>query len=87
MNNNIFVSDLHGSQKKFKKLFEIITEKRPDGVFIGGDILPNHLAMNGSMEQFIDRVLFQPIIEYKRTMGEKIQFFIIQINSIFNIVI
>jgi len=76
-NNNIFVSDLHGNQKKFKKLFKVIREKQPDGVFIGGDILPNHLAINEPMEQFIDSVLFQPINEYKKTIKKKTHFFII----------
>ncbi len=76
-NNNIFVSDLHGNQKKFNKLFEIINERQPDGVFIGGDILPNHIAMDESMEQFIDRFLFHPIKTYKKTIEKNTRFFII----------
>ena len=38
--NCFFVSDLHGSQNRYFKLFEEIRRDLPEAVFIGGDILP-----------------------------------------------
>lgn len=36
-----FVSDLHGSEYRYEKLFELVRDIPPDVLFIGGDILPN----------------------------------------------
>lgn len=36
-----FVTDLHGKVSRYEKLFAIIRHKKPDAVFIGGDILPS----------------------------------------------
>ena len=36
-----FVSDLHGSEYRYEKLFELVRNIPPDVLFIGGDILPN----------------------------------------------
>jgi Icc-related predicted phosphoesterase len=36
----IFVSDLHGKEDRYHKLFALIREQTPDYVFIGGDLLP-----------------------------------------------
>lgn len=43
----LFVSDLHGDETRYRKLFEAIVRERPAGVFLGGDLLPSglmHLA-------------------------------------------
>jgi Icc-related predicted phosphoesterase len=39
-----FVSDLHGSIDRYKKLFALIEKERPAALFIGGDFLPSGLA-------------------------------------------
>lgn len=45
MNNWIFVSDLHGHQDRYRKLFDIIRKKKPPVVLMGGDLLPHqHIA-------------------------------------------
>lgn len=38
-----FVSDLHGSVERYRKLFEAIRKERPQAVFCGGDLLPTGL--------------------------------------------
>lgn len=35
-----FVSDLHGDESRYAKLFEAIRAERPRGVFLGGDLFP-----------------------------------------------
>jgi len=39
-----FVSDLHGDIPRYRKLFSRILDERPFAVFLGGDLLPSHLA-------------------------------------------
>ena len=38
-----FVSDLHGYQSRYRKLFQAIMAERPEVVLLGGDILPTGL--------------------------------------------
>lgn len=35
-----FVSDLHGSIERYRKLFHLILKEKPEAVFLGGDLLP-----------------------------------------------
>lgn len=42
--NCFFVSDLHGSNSRYEKLFAAIADERPQAVFIGGDFLPSGTA-------------------------------------------
>jgi Icc-related predicted phosphoesterase len=39
-----FVSDLHGAVDRYRKLFALVNEERPDAVFLGGDLLPSHMV-------------------------------------------
>lgn len=39
----LFVSDLHGDETRYRKLFDAIARERPAGVFLGGDLLPSEL--------------------------------------------
>jgi Icc-related predicted phosphoesterase len=39
----LFVSDLHGREDRFLKLFALIQNERPQVVFLGGDLLPSGL--------------------------------------------
>ena len=43
MTRCLFVSDLHGSESRYRKLFAAIRADRPAGVFLGGDLLPLRL--------------------------------------------
>ncbi|MFH1689550.1 MAG: metallophosphoesterase [Candidatus Eisenbacteria bacterium] len=39
-----FASDLHGSVDRYRKLFALAREERPDAVFLGGDLLPPYIV-------------------------------------------
>lgn len=69
-----FVSDLHGNQDRYVKLFELIEKERPAGVFIGGDILPSGLYSFTSEhlvpEEFINNFLASHLTELKKSMTE-----------------
>ena len=45
-----FVSDLHGAVDRYRKLFTLMSEERPDAVFLGGDLLPSHMVQWQSTE-------------------------------------
>lgn len=77
----IFVTDLHGIKKRFAKLFEIIKKEKPDGVFIGGDILPNEYSIEKDIQSFLDRNVFAKIEEIKNMTNKKIHFFVIMGND------
>jgi len=73
----LFVSDLHGDIKKYKKLFSIIETEKPDGVFIGGDLLPNQFSIKKNMGDFIIEEIFSRIKKVREKVDKKIRFFII----------
>ncbi len=39
-----FVSDLHGGIDRYRKLFALVSEERPNAVFLGGDLLPPYMV-------------------------------------------
>lgn len=72
----LFISDLHGHIKKYKRLFDYVSEYKPDAVFFGGDLLPM-IAKNGTdMSTFIKERILQPIKKIKQNQ-KKVQFFLI----------
>jgi uncharacterized protein len=48
-----FVTDLHGGKDRYEKLFRLIEKKRPKGVFLGGDLLPNPLVDDDFVRRFL----------------------------------
>lgn len=48
MNKNLlfFVSDLHGKESRYEKLFQAIKLEKPGLVLVGGDILPSGMLKN-----------------------------------------
>ena len=44
----VFVSDLHGREERFLKLFSLIRKERPEAVFLGGDLLPSGSLLFGN---------------------------------------
>ncbi len=48
-----FVSDLHGKPDRYRALFKVVNEEKPDGVFIGGDLLPGGYAMSSDPVEFM----------------------------------
>jgi len=72
MANCFFVSDLHGRTSRWEKLFGLITDEKPDAVFIGGDIMPSALVMKQSVSEayndFIDGFLVPGFLKLKELM-------------------
>lgn len=71
----IFVTDLHGSEERCRKLFEFIADSRPQAVFWGGDIFPSafHDIIQSKPEHgnFIESFLTPELIRLKNGMGER----------------
>lgn len=69
-----FVSDLHGSPDRYAKLFDRITEEKPDAVFMGGDLLPSGLFAFTSgadvPDDFVEDYLFKHLINLKKKLSE-----------------
>ncbi|MFW6196226.1 MAG: metallophosphoesterase family protein [Thermoplasmatota archaeon] len=61
----LFVSDIHGKKKKYRKLFEIVRKESPEGLFIGGDILPQNIRSKERMNDFVEKFIFEQIKEIK----------------------
>ena len=61
----IFVSDLHGIKSRYDKLFKIIQNEKPNGVFIGGDIFPSGFGINTSLEKFFEETIIKNLIKIK----------------------
>ncbi len=72
----IFVSDIHGKTKRYEKLFQIIKKEQPDGVFLGGDLLPNKFT-DPSIDIFIEKQIFSEIKKIKNSIKKEIRFFMI----------
>ena len=72
----LFVSDLHGQKKHYDMLLKTIEKEKPDGVFIGGDILPTGSIINVDIEKFLKDSFFLKIKKLK-TIGIKTRFFTI----------
>jgi len=62
-----FISDLHGSEYKYEKLFELVRDIPPDVLFIGGDILPNFTKD----ENFIMDYLYNNFKSLKKILRNK----------------
>lgn len=75
MSDFIFVSDLHGYQDRYQKLFTLIAAEKPDAVFIGGDILPGgsmlSVTLEGISEDFINRYLIPEFQKLRQRLNDK----------------
>ena len=72
----IFISDLHGEKSRYQKLFTIIKEEQPDGVFFGGDLLPGGFGLSENIETFIHQEFFLRISDMQN-QGVQTRFFLI----------
>jgi Icc-related predicted phosphoesterase len=77
----IFVSDLHGKKGHYNRLFKIISNELPDGVFFGGDLLPLKLKHYNNMEDFIENILLSKIESIKKKSDKQVRFFLIMGND------
>lgn len=72
----IFISDLHGKKKRYNTLFKTIEKEKPDGVFIGGDLLPGGFGINIDIDKFLQDVFLSKVSRLKQS-GIKTRFFTI----------
>ncbi len=64
----LFVTDLHGSQGRYEKLWAAITAERPAAVFLGGDLLP-HFARNTDGRDFVREYLAPGFAAARNRLG------------------
>jgi len=81
-----FVSDLHGREMAFRKLFSVIRKDLPQAVFLGGDLLPSGSfcfgATNSSRDNFVDDFLAPELLKLKGVLKASFpQFFVIMGND------
>ncbi|MCD4737617.1 MAG: metallophosphoesterase [Bacteroidales bacterium] len=64
-----FVSDIHGSLSRYKKLINLIRIEKPEAVFVGGDLLPHMLRNSAGIDDFIYDFLFPSFESLKKELG------------------
>jgi Icc-related predicted phosphoesterase len=52
-----FASDLHGREKRYRRLFQAIAQEKPAAVFLGGDLFPSGLAAMANVKSMYDDFL------------------------------
>lgn len=67
----LFVSDLHGKDSHYQKLFTLLRKQAPDCVFIGGDILPGALTATSSQSDFLTGYLAGELHQLKTVLDER----------------
>jgi Icc-related predicted phosphoesterase len=70
----IFVTDLHGSMARYRRLIRLIEEETPSAVFVGGDILPSILRssdLESFAEKFIDDFLAPELRSLRIRLGKR----------------
>ncbi|MCU0611853.1 MAG: metallophosphoesterase [Candidatus Eisenbacteria bacterium] len=68
----LFVTDIHGSEYRYRKLFDVMADRRPDMVFLGGDLLPSGMfqfTSGSAHEDFINGFLAKELERLKRSVG------------------
>ena len=69
-----FAADLHGSTSRYDKLSKIIALERPQGVFLGGDLLPSFLQPSQperlSYGDFIEQYMVKEFSRLREEMQE-----------------
>jgi len=67
----LFVSDLHGYTGRYRALFRIIAEERPQLVFLGGDLLPSALSLSThSQENFVCGFMRDEIVRLRDVLAD-----------------
>ncbi len=73
MANWFFVTDIHGSTERYRKLLKRIATDKPQAVLLGGDLLPHGLARSSAAEQypddFVNDFLVVEFAKLKESMG------------------
>lgn len=69
MTECFFVSDLHGREDRYEKLFGALRSSRPGVLFVGGDILP-HYAHAGAAPDFVRSYLLAHLSALRNDLGD-----------------
>lgn len=65
-----FVSDLHGKQDRYEKLFAAIDDEEPRAVFLGGDLLPAMGGIDGG-DTFVEEFLRTRCLDLWRRIEDR----------------
>ena len=70
-----FVTDIHGSIDRYRKLFQAMREEKPQALFLGGDLMPNLAYARESLdfghEDFLNDYLANQFRRLKEELGEE----------------
>ncbi len=70
----LFVSDLHGSERRYRKLWSLIAETAPAMLFMGGDLLPSgpmmYQNLRAGLFDFVEDILIAGFDDLRTQMGE-----------------
>ncbi len=74
MTRCLFATDLHGRRPCYTKLIRVMEQEHPDGVLLGGDLLPSGFgaAQNGEVERgdFLEDFLAPALSRARESMGD-----------------
>jgi Icc-related predicted phosphoesterase len=69
----LLVSDLHGREDRFEKLFSLVLAERPAALFLGGDLLPSGSLLfaksRPGRENFLEEFLLPRLRTLRRELG------------------
>lgn len=71
MIKSFFVTDLHGRINRYESLFKEISARKPEVVFIGGDILPHGFSLDCDYDNFIEEFIFPNFDKLRNKMKDK----------------
>ena len=71
MTTFFFTSDLHGKKSRYTALFQAIRDERPDGVFLGGDLLPSGWTDLSNGEDFLFDFLVPSLEKLRAEMKDR----------------
>jgi Icc-related predicted phosphoesterase len=70
-----FASDLHGSEERYRKLFQAVERERPDALFLGGDLFPSGLGamarVKKAYDDFFEGVFASGFARLRKIMGSR----------------
>lgn len=64
-----FVSDLHGSEHRYRALFSAVERDCPSALFLGGDLLPHRWSSGAGGNDFLDDVLVEGFRALRSRLG------------------
>lgn len=68
-----FVTDLHGRAERYARLFDAVSDERPDALFMGGDLLPSFHTVTRSLDSghddFVSGFLGAEFGRLRETLG------------------